>query len=79
MLYQLLSLCSTEWWADRICVCIYIYRTVLGALAVGCGQMQKTNQLLVCIRSGRLMTVSCIHYWSAVSAVPLLVFFILWL
>ena len=57
MLYQLLSLRDNEWWADRIC--IYTYRTVLGALAVGCGQMQKTNQLLVCIRSGCLMTVSC--------------------
>ena len=50
-----------------------IYRTVLGALAVGCGQMQNRNQLLVCVSSGRLMTVSCVHCWSAVSAVPLLV------
>jgi hypothetical protein len=47
---------------------------VLGAVAVGCGQMQKTNQLPVWIRSGHLMTVSCIHYRSAVSAVLLLVF-----
>ena len=46
----------------------YTCGTVLGALAVGCGQMWKTNQLLVWIRAGRLMTVSCIHYWSAVRA-----------
>ena len=58
---------------------MYTCGTVLGALAVRCGQMHKTNQLLVCIRSGRLITVSCIHYWSAVSAVPLLVFFMQWL
>jgi len=55
-------------------ICMYTCGTVLGALAVGCGQMQKTNQLLVWIRSGRLMTLSCVHYWSAVRAVPLLVF-----
>jgi hypothetical protein len=72
MLYQLLSSHGTEWWADR--TCLYTCGTVLGALAVECGQMQKTNQLLVWIRSGCLMTVGCIHYWSAVRAVPLLVF-----